>query len=317
MNVENYSFIGKRQINVDAVIKASGEAEFAGDLVKPKMLIGKMLGSPHPHAKVLNIDATEAVALRGVKGFVTGADVPGKKFGTYRSRRDERGLALKARYIGDPVAAVAAVDEETALEAIDLIKVDYEVLPAVFDPEEAMGEGAPLVHDEYEKNIVAHRGFDFGDVEAGFREADHIREDRFYGQSVTHGAVEPRGALAQYDMSGKLTLWTSTQVPYKTRKSLARALAIPESKIRIIKPHVGGGFGGKGELGGYQVAASLLAMKTGRPVRICMTREEEIAITKRRASMVVDVKTGVKKEGPLWPNRSGAWQTAAPTQVPV
>jgi 4-hydroxybenzoyl-CoA reductase subunit alpha len=299
MGDEGYSVIGKRQPLIDGLVKASGAAKYAADLTLPGMLQAKILRSPYPHAKILHVDAGQALALKGVKAVVTGADVPGKKYGFFRSRRDETGLTVKARYIGDPVAAVAAVDEDTALEALELIKVDYEQLPAVFDPEEAMKEGAPLIHDEYERNIVGYRGFDFGDAEAGFRASDHIREDRFFSQAVSHGNPEPRASLAQYDSSGKLTIWTSTQSPYYVRRDLSLVLNIPESKIHVIKPFVGCGFGGKVELYAHQVAASLLSMKTGRPVKICLTREEEVSSTRVRVPMDVYVKTGVKKDGSI------------------
>ncbi|MDY7037257.1 MAG: xanthine dehydrogenase family protein molybdopterin-binding subunit [Thermodesulfobacteriota bacterium] len=299
MKTENYSVIGKRQPLIDGLLKVSGDAKYAADISLPGMLVGKVLRSPYPHAKVMKVDATRALALKGVKTVVTGADIQGKKYGFFRSRRDETGLTQKARYIGDAVAAVGAVDEDTATEAMDLIKVDYEELPAVFDSEEAMKEGAPLIHDEYEKNIVAHRSFDFGDLEAGFKESDYVREDRFYSQGISHGNPEPRACLAQFDASGKLTIWTSTQSPFYVRRDLSLVLNIPESKIHVIKPHVGCGFGGKIELGSHEVAASLMAMKTGRPVKICLTREEEIAVTRLRTPMIVYVKTGVKKDGSI------------------
>jgi 4-hydroxybenzoyl-CoA reductase subunit alpha len=299
MSNEGYSAIGKRQPFIDGLDKASGAAKFTADLALPGMLTGKLLRSPYPHARVLNVDAAKALALRGVKAVVTGADVPGEKYGFFRSRRDETGLTVKARYIGDPVAAVAAVDEETAMEAMDFINVDYGELPPVLDVEKAMEEGAPLVHDEYERNIVAYRGFDFGDVEAGFETSDYVREDRFFSQGITHANPEPRASIAQYTASGKLTLWTSTQSPYYVRRDLSLALNIPQSKIHVIKPHVGCGFGGKVELDPHQVAASLLAMKTGRAVKICLTREEEISATRLRVPMTVYVKTGVKNDGSI------------------
>ena len=299
MRDEKYSVIGSRQPLVDGIVKATGHAKYAGDLSLPGMLIGKLLGSPYPHAKVLNVDAKRALALPGLRAIITRSDIPGERYGFFRSRRDETGLTAKARYIGDSVAAVAALDEETASEALDLIKVDYEELPAVFDPEEAMKDGAPLIHEEYERNIVAYRGFDFGEIEEGFKNSDHIREDRFSSQAISHGVLEPRAVLAQYDASGKLVLWTATQSPYVVRRDLSLVLGIPESKIRVIKPHVGGGFGGKVELGGHEVAASLLSMKTGRPVKICLTREEEFSITRLRVPMVVYVKTGVRRDGSL------------------
>ncbi|MFH1123332.1 MAG: molybdopterin cofactor-binding domain-containing protein, partial [Pseudomonadota bacterium] len=223
MGNESFSVIGKRQPMIDGLVKASGDAKYVADLVLPRMLTGKMLRSPYPHARVLHVDAGEALALRGVKAVVTGGDIRGKKYGIFKSRRDEPGITHKARSIGDPVAAVAAVDEETAAEALELIRVDYEELPALFDPEDAMKEGAPLIHDEYERNIVAYRKFNFGDIEAGFKASDHIREDHFYSQGVSHGNPEPRGTLAQFDQSGNLTLWTSTQSPYLVRRDLSLA----------------------------------------------------------------------------------------------
>ena len=238
------------------------------------------------------------MALPGVKAATTGADLRGQKYGPFRSRRDETGLARdKVRYIGDPVAALAAVDEETALEAIELIKIEYEELPAVFDAEEAMQEGAPLIHEEYERNICAYRNFNFGDVEEGFNSSFHVREDHFFSQGLSHAVLEPRAALAHSDSSGKLTLWTGTQSPYGVRQDLSLALGLPASKIRVIKPFVGGGFGGKGDLMPHEVAASLLAMKARQPVKISLTREEEISITRLRNPMSISVKTGVSKEG--------------------
>ncbi len=299
MRSESYAHIGKAQPQIDGLAKATGKAAFVADLELPRMLIGKMLGSPHPHARVVNVDASKALALRGVKAVVTGSDVPGKTYGSFSSRRDETGLTLKARYIGDPVAAVAAVDEETAIEALGLISVDYELLPAVFDPEEAMREGAPILHDQLGGNLVAETHYDFGDVEAGFRQSDHVREDTFSMQSNSHGCMEPRGILADYDISGKLTVWASTQTPFNNRRNIARVLNIPISKVRVIKTYVGGGFGSKMDTNPMHVAAPLLAMKTGRPVKIVLTREEEISITRVRAPMSVSVKTGVKKDGAI------------------
>jgi 4-hydroxybenzoyl-CoA reductase alpha subunit len=293
-----YLNIGKRQPRIDGMEKATGEAKYTADLDLPRMLIGKLLGSPYPHAKILNINVRKALALRGVRAVVTGADLPGQKYGPFRSRRDETGLARdKVRYVGDPVAAVAAMDEDTALEAIELIRVEYEELPAVFDAEEAMQEGAPLIHEEYKRNICAHRGFNFGDLEAGFRASYHTREDHFSSQGLSHGALEPRAALAHFDTSGKLTVWTGTQSPYNVCQELSLILALPASKIRVIKPFVGGGFGGKGELCPHEVAASLLAVRLRQPIKICLTREEEISITRLRNPMSIYVKTGVSKDG--------------------
>jgi 4-hydroxybenzoyl-CoA reductase subunit alpha len=300
MDWTRYSNIGKRQPRIEGIGKVTGEAKYTSDLKLPKMLFGKLLRSPYPHAKILNIDVDKALNLKGVKAVVTGADIPGQKYGRFRSRRDETGLAReKVRYIGDPVAAVAAIDEDTALEAIELIQVEYKELPAVFDAEEAMQEGSPLVHDEYERNICATRHFDFGDVEGGFKNSYHVREDRFFSQGLSHGALECRAALANFDTSGKLTIWTGTQSPYQVLRQLSLVMGLPATKIRVIKPYVGGGFGGKGELYAHEVAASLLSIKTHHPVKICLTREEEISFTRLRNPMTVHVKTGVSKDGTI------------------
>lgn len=299
MSAEKYSVIGKRQPFIDGMAKVSGQAKFTADLLVPRRLVGKLLGSPFPHAKVLNVDKSKALSLKGVKAVITASDIPGQKYGPFRSRRDETGISDKARYVGDPIAAVAAIDEETALEALEVLKVDYDILPAVLDPEEAMKEGAVLVHEEYPRNIVAYRAYDFGDVEKGFRESYHIRDDRFTSQAISHASLEPRAVLAEFDPSGKLTLWTSTQSPYTVRRDLSLVLKIPQSNIRVIKPYLGGGFGGKMDLSPCQVAASLLSMKTGKPVEICLNREEEIASTRLRAPMIVNVRTGVKKDGTI------------------
>lgn len=297
MDIESYSQIGRGQPQIDAMAKATGEAKYTADYNLPRMLIGKLLGSPHPHANVLNVDASRALALKGVKAVVTGKDVPGKKYGTFKSRRDETGLVTRARYIGDPVAAVAAVDEETAMEALDLIAVEYDVLPAVFDPEEAMQEGAPQLHDDFEKNIVADTHYDFGDIESGFGESDHIREDEFFMQANSHGCMEPRGVVMDIDINGKFTVWSSTQSPFHLRRNLSLSMGIAASKVHVIKPKVGGGFGGKVDTHPMHIAAALLAQKTRRPIKIILTREEEVAITRIRAAMKIWVKTGVKKDG--------------------
>jgi len=296
----NYLNVGQPQPRIDGLEKATGEARYTGDLKLPRMLIGKLLVSPHPHARILNIDFSKALTLLGVKAVVTGVDLSGQKYGPFRSRRDETGLARdKVRYIGDPVAAVCAKDEETALEAIELIRVEYEELPAIFDVEEAMQEGSPLIHEEYKTNICAQRHFNFGDVEEGFNSSSHIREDHFFSQGLSHGALEPRAALAHLDPSGRLTLWTGTQSPYNVRQDLSLVLGLPASKIRVIKPFVGGGYGGKGGLSSHEVAASLLAIKTRQPVKISLNREEEISMTRLRHPMSVYVKTGVRNDGAI------------------
>jgi len=300
--MDKYSVIGKSVPRVDAVVKVTGDAKYTADLVLPGMLYGKILRSPYPHAKILNIDASKAKKLPGVRAVIAGQDTPGKKFGRYQDDQlvfvDQLALAIdKVRYIGDEVAAVAAIDEDTAQEALDLIEVEYEELPAVFDPEEAMKPGAPRLHDHAENNVGLVLLRHFGDVEKGFAESDRIFEDRFVTQGVTHLALEPHAALANFDAAGKLTVWSSNQNPFPDRAQLARALDMPEGRIRVIKPHVGGGFGGKVEPLSHDVCAALLAMKTGRPVMIVLTREEVFTATRQRHPMIVNLKTGVRMDG--------------------
>lgn len=288
--------LGMSLPRLDGVLKVTGAAGFCEDLALPGMLHGKILRSPHPHARILNIDKSRAERLPGVRAVITGEDTLGLKYGTIP---DEYPIAMDAvRYVGDEVAAVAALSEDAAREAHDLIKVDYELLPAVFDPLAAMEPGAPRVHD-VERNIARHVKMSFGDVEKGFAESDYIFEDRFETQMVNHCTMETHGALAHYDASGKLTIWSSTQAPFLLRMSLSEVLALPLGKIRVIKPKVGGAFGGKREMLAADYCAALLSRKTGKPVKIILSREEELTSTRQRHPLIVELKTGVKKGGSL------------------
>jgi len=267
------------------------------------MLYGKILRSPHPHAKILTIDTSRAEKLIGVKAVVTGKDTLGKKQGIWRrfpELCDEEILCRsKARYIGDAVAAVAAVDPDTAEEALDLIEVEYEPLPAVFDPLEAIKEEAPQVHEGVELNINVTRHIEWGDVDEAFKHCDYVREDHFRCSSQAHVCMETHCAVASFDHSGKLTVWTSTQAAYFMQVLLADMLGLREGDVRVIKPPTGGGFGSKFELDSAQFCASLLSMKLCRPVKIVLTREEEFTATKRRTPMVYYTKLGAKKDGTL------------------
>lgn len=294
--------VGKSLPRLDAVAKATGSADYVADLKLPRMLHGKILRSPLPHARILNVDMEQARRLPGVKAVVCGRDTPGVKYGilsTRPSTLDEEALAVeKARYVGDEVAAAAAVDEETAREALDLIRVDYEELPAVFDPFEAMQKGAPKVHD-VDRNVGMEVNWTVGDVEAGFAEADHVREDVFSTHGQAHATLETHAALASFEPSGRLTLWSTTQSPYAMTKNLARTLGLREGDIRVIKPHLGGGFGGKHQMLSLDFAAAFLSMRTGRPVKIVHDREEEFYATRQRHPMTLTLKTGVKRDGAL------------------
>lgn len=205
--MEGYSVIGKRIPRVDAISKVTGDAKYTADLSLPGMLWCKILRSPYPHAKILNIDTSRAKRLLGIKAICTGKDFGGYKWGFMPQTRDESPLAIdKVRYLGEAVAAVAAIDEYIAEEATELIHVEYEELPGVFDPEKAMEPGAPSVHDHVKNNISWEFHMDYGDVEKAFNESDIIREDRFETGRVTHGYLEPPAGVAFYDSSG-ITFW--------------------------------------------------------------------------------------------------------------
>jgi 4-hydroxybenzoyl-CoA reductase subunit alpha len=301
--MSKYSVIGQKVHRVDGTEKVTGAAKYTFDIVLPNMLYGKILRSPYPHAKILKIDTSRAEKLVGVKAVVTGKDTIGKKNGIWRrfpELCDEEILCReKVRYIGDPVAAVAAIDEDTAEQALDLIDVEYEPLPAVFDPLDAIKEDAPQIHDGVELNINISRHIEWGDVDEAFKKCDVVREDHFRCSSQAHLCMETHCAVASYGYDGKLTVWTSTQASYYIQVLLAGMLGMREGDIRVIKPPTGGGFGAKFELDSPQFCAALLSKKICRPVRIVLTREEEFTATKRRTPMVYYSRLGAKKDGTL------------------
>jgi 4-hydroxybenzoyl-CoA reductase subunit alpha len=301
--MSKYNVVGTRVHRVDGPDKVTGKAKYTFDMVLPGMLYGKILRSPHPHAKILSIDTSQAEKLIGVKAVVTGKDTLGRKQGIWRrfpELCDEEMLCReKVRYIGDPVAAVAAIDEDTATEALDLIEVEYELLPAVFDPLEAIKEEAPQVHEGVELNINVTRHIEWGDVDEAFKHCDHVREDHFKCSSQAHVCMETHDAIASFDHGGKLTVWTSTQAAYYMQALLAGMLGLRESDVRVIKPPTGGGFGSKFELDTAQFIASVLSMKICQPVKIVFTREEEFTASKRRTPMYYYTKLGAKKDGTL------------------
>lgn len=300
MRIEELSVVGKSLPRVDSREKATGEAIFGVDITLSGMLWGRILRSPHPHARILNIDTTKAKRLPGVRAVITGDDTPGIKYGILPPFADKFPLAIdKVRYIGDEIAAVAAVDLETADEAIDLISVDYEPLPAVFDPEEAMKPEAPQVHEGIERNVAFTLNTQRGEIEKGFREAHCIFEDSFSTHSVQHCTLEPHVCVAKFDSKGRLTVWSSTQSPYILRSQLSHTLKIPLSNVRVIKPHVGGGFGSKIHMLSLDFCCALLSWKSGRPVKIIYTRKEEFTSSPIRHPMLIKIKTGVKKDGTL------------------
>ena len=298
--MEEYSVIGKRIPRVDGRVKVTGEAKYAADYEMPGMLWCKILRSPYAHAKILNIDTSRAQRLPGVKGVLTGKDFKGWRWGWMPKTRDEAPIADdKVRYLAEAVAAVAAVDEDTAEEATELIKVDYEELPGVFDPEEAMKEGAPRVYDHVEDNISWDFHMDFGDVEKAFRESDLVRENRFQTGRVITGYLEPPAAVAVWDSSG-ITIWAAKQSPYFVYRHLAACFNLPLSKVRIIQPFIGGGFGGtKNDSLVGDFCVCLFSKMTGKPVKFVFNMEEVLMTCRRRHNMIVHNKMGMKKDGTI------------------
>lgn len=289
--------VGKSYPQIDALEKAMGKTKFVSDLVLPRMLHGRVLRSPYPHAGIKNIDTSRAEKLVGVKAVATYADTPGIKYGP-RSEDWMIFAADRARFFGDEVAAVAAVDEDTAEEALDLIDVDYEELPFVTDPLRAMEKGAPLVHDDKPGNIAAEFKVEAGDVDQAFRDSDVIYEDRYYTNQVYQAYMEPMGVLADIDNSGRLTLWTGTQIPNMMRMTYAKALGVPVDNIRVVVPDYGGAFGAKMENNVHLVAA-ILARKAGRPVKLINTRYDDFIAGNPRVPMYIDIKLGATRDGLL------------------
>lgn len=297
----NLSVVGKRLPKIDAPDKATGRAIYTDDIVLPNMIYGKLLLSPLPHAKIKSIDTEKARALPGVKVILTGADVTDLTYGTSPPRYDENVLAKdKVRYVGDVIAAVAAIDEATCYKAINLIEVEYEELPAVFDPMEAMKDDAPrLFDDKYEHNINTRVDHHFGDIDKGFAEADHIRDARFVGNRIYQNPIEPHCAIAEWDRHGRVTLYTSTQVVHYVHHQLSRVLNLPLGDIRVIMYNTGGGFGAKAATNTLEILSILLAKKAGCPVKMRFNREEMYLYGRGRHKQYIDLKIGVKKDGTI------------------
>jgi 4-hydroxybenzoyl-CoA reductase alpha subunit len=301
VKMQHHSVIGKRLPRLEGVEIVTGRAKYTDDIVLPGTLAGKLLRSKYPHARILNIDISKAEKLFGVKGIITGKNAPMVQYGFANFVRDEYPLAFdEVRYIGDEIAAVAAIDEDTAEEALDLIEVEYQELPSVFDPEEAMRPGAPQIHEYAKHNICGnHVTHVFGDVDKGFAESDYVREDRFVTQKVSHCFLETRNCLADFNSNGELTFWASTSSIYLDRLALSHLLKIPVGKIKGNRPFVGGGFGGKGETVSCQICSALLSMKTGKPVKITLTRKEQFIADRGRHRWIFELKTGAKKDGTI------------------
>jgi CO/xanthine dehydrogenase Mo-binding subunit/aerobic-type carbon monoxide dehydrogenase small subunit (CoxS/CutS family) len=296
IDAEQGDFIGKNVRRIDTPSKVSGRLKYAGDMIMPGMLHVQVLRSPHAHARIVSIDTSAAEAMDGVEGVITSADVPGEDgFGVFVN--DQPIMARgKVRYVGDAVAAVAAQDLLTAKRALAGIKVDYEPLPAVFDPDEAMQPGAPVLHDYAPDNITKHIPIRVGDVERGFAQSDLVVEETYSTQAIEHAYLEPEAGLAYVDHDDVVTIVSPSQNITHHRAMLARIIAKPIAKVRFIMSPVGGGFGGKEDMI-YQGMLALLAMKTRAPVRLVFTREESIISTAKRHPSRTTLCMGLMRDG--------------------
>src|SRR5437763_5185075 len=292
--------IGKALRKVDAVAKVTGATKFADDFAFPRMLYGKLLRSTQPHARIVSVDASAANRLDGVHAVLTGADLP-IPFGILPVSQDEHALCVeKVRFIGDPVAAVAATAQEIATAALDLIKVVYEPLRSFESAEDAVAHPEPRIHDYGDTgNLHNLIDLEFGDADAGIADGDLVREDLFFFEGNTHLPMEQHAALAQWSPDGKLTLWSSTQTPHYVHRALAKVLELPAARIRVIATPNGGGFGGKSDPFSHEIAVAKLAMITGRPVKITLTREEVFYCHRGRHPTLMWVRTGVKRDGSI------------------
>ncbi len=299
MTSREFSYVGQRVAKLDAPAKVTGQTTYGHDMKLPRMLYGKILRSEYAHARILNIDTSKARALPGVKAVITAKDIPEIKIGWARDNPVLK--SGKVRSLRDEVAAVAAVDEETAQEALQLIEVQYEELGNVFDPEEAMKPESPIIHEEAPNNIQEkmRQSYFHGDVRQGFAESDVVIEARFRLPFVTHCCMGTCFCLASFSASGDLTVWSSTQMPFLYQRDLSMALGIPATKVRVIKATIGGGFGSKLDMYPFEPICVLLAQKTGCPVRITFTREEEFIASPTRQPVICDIKSGAKKDGTL------------------
>ena len=323
--MRDYSIIGTSIPRVDSREKVTGEALYTSDLQLPGMLYGKILRSPHAFARIRSLSVDRARQVSGVRAVITAKDTVQHAYGPIAA--DELALADEyVRYDGEGIAAIAAVDEDSAEEALDLIEIDYEVLSPVLDAEKAMGAGAPAVHPERKEvknNIGVRLEFERGEGESAFQKADLIVEDRFSTQLQYHAYMEPQSCVARWESSGKLTVWVSTQSPFRTRNLLAKALGILEHQIRIIHSYVGGGFGGKIYLQPHLPIAALLAQKTGKPVKIVYTRSEDFIASRPRVAEHIDLRMGFKKDGTMVAKSvvvtadAGAYLGASPRIVQV
>ncbi|HEY3060125.1 MAG TPA: molybdopterin cofactor-binding domain-containing protein [Chloroflexota bacterium] len=294
-----FDVVGTSLRKPDGLPKTTGGARYADDLKLPRMVFCRLLRATRPHARILSIDTSEAEQLPGVCAVITGKDIP-TKYGVLPVGQDEQALCTdKVRYVGDAVAAVAALDEETADHALDLIQVSYAELPTYLSIEEGLTKPGEPIHDGKFGNAHRAAALEFGDVDAALEGADHVFEDTYFFQGNTHLPLEQHACVAEWNPAGKLTMWTSTQSPHYVHKELAKALGLREDQVRVIAPPVGGGFGGKLELFQHEAAAAKLAMLTGRPVKAALNREEVFYCHRGRHPVLMWIKTGWSNDGHL------------------
>ncbi len=300
--------VGRSLPKLENMEKVSGRAAYIADLSRPNMLHGAVLGSAFAHARIKAISIDAALAAPGVVAVITGADVGAGRMGPFI--KDEAAIAKgKVRYLGEPLAAVAAESEAEARAACRLIEVDYEDLPEVLSPEEGLSETAAIIHEELrdyvkifdsgsEGNLCSRSCFEEGNVETAWAECDLILEETFTTQAQAHVAIEPCGALAEVDQSGRVTLWSANQSVFRVQANVSESLSLPMSRLRCLTPQVGGGFGIKMEAHVQPIAVAL-ALKAGRPVKMILSREEDFEITRARHPFKIHMKTGAKKDGTL------------------
>jgi 4-hydroxybenzoyl-CoA reductase subunit alpha len=296
---KRYTQVGRSVPRIDGPLKVKGEAVYTGDMMLPGMVYGKIKRSPHAHAIIKKIDCSKALELPGVLAILTGDEAP-NKWGIVPQAANETVLAIgKVRFYGEGVAAVAALDEETAAAALDLIEVEYEPQPVLLDPFESMARANEVVIHEDSPNNILHEGEQvYGDVDQAFARCAYVLEREFHTNYPQHGFLEPHSAVASFDpQSGQLQLWASTQVPHYLHRQISIVLEIPMNKIRVTLPAIGGGFGGKGEASSAEFVACLLSRKIGRPVRVIFERNEVFFTNKGRHPCHMKVKMGLDQEG--------------------
>jgi len=299
LTLSEYSIVGKRVPRIDSVPKVKGDMKYSADLYLPGMLYAKVLRSPYAHAKILNIDTTRAEKLPGVRAIITGKDALPYKWGVFAYTRDMQFLPTdKARFFGQEVAAVAAIDEEIAQEAVDLIKVEWEPLPYVLDPEEALLDGAPQLHEDKPGNVSVRIFVNEGNVEQALSESYLVEEGRFSSPEESYCQLENYAVLANFDSTG-LDIWCPNAGPHMKARPLSNSLGIPTSDVRVRKIAVGGHFGGRSEISPADFMAALLSKKARRPVKLVYTREENFNCVRQVHSSITHCRVGVDSEGKI------------------